>query len=221
MANLHLCGRGHKITSWCRGSPNLHPGGRPGSQNCPFLIIPSSSAGAMYPPVSHIGHKMVLWQLVHLVGGSSYITILCHRMSFFSSSVHLSALVTFVELNSTLLCSAAPGGVWFLPAPPPRTDVNCESSCYITPQIAVTWGVEQHRPRQSRFNYLPAEPQTLRYRHPPDNFCQILLARQEALDGEGQWSRGRRLRRSKSSGITSATAQNENIFQSSVSFLNG
>ena len=88
-------------------------------------------------------------------------------------------------------------------------------------QIAVTWGVEQHRPRQSRFNYLPAEPQTLRYRHPPDNFCQILLARQEALDGEGQWSRGRRLRRSKSSGITSATAQNENIFQSSVSFLNG
>ena len=124
MANLHLCGRGHKITSWCRGSPNLHPGGRPGSQNCPFLIIPSSSAGAMYPPASHIGHKMVLWQLVHLVGGSSYITILCHRMSFFSSSVHLSALVTFVELNSTLLCSAAPGGVWFLPAPPPRTDVS-------------------------------------------------------------------------------------------------
>ena len=90
----------------------------------PFLIIPSSSAGAMYPPASHIGHKMVLWQLVHLVGGSSYITILCHRMSFFSSSVHLSALVTFVELNSTLLCSAAPGGVWFLPAPPPRTDVS-------------------------------------------------------------------------------------------------
>ena len=40
------------------------------------------------------------------------------------------------------------------------------------------------------FNYLPAEPQTPRSPHPPDNFCQILLARQEALDGEGQWSRG-------------------------------
>ena len=43
---------------------------------------------------------------------------------------------------------------------------------------------------KTRFNYLPAEPQTPRSPHPPDNFCQILLARQEALDGEGQWSRG-------------------------------
>ena len=65
-------------------------------------------------------------------------------------------------------------------------------------QIALTWGVEH----QTRFNYLPAQPQTLRSPHPPDNFCQILLARQETHDGEGQWSRrGRRsLRRSKSSG---------------------
>ena len=59
------------------------------------------------------------------------------------------------------------------------------------------------------FNYLPAEPQTPRSPHPPDNFCQILLGRQEALDGEGQWSRGKRLRRGKSSGVTSGAAQNE------------
>ena len=144
---------------------------------------------------------------------------------FVSPNVILQFICTFIrtghicgaELDFAVFCCSR----WCLVSPRTATTDRCESSCYITPQIAVTWGVEQHRPRQSRFNYLPAEPQTLRSRHPPDNFCQILLARQEALDGEGQWSRGRRLRRSKSSGITSATAQNENIFQSSVSFLNG
>ena len=150
----------------------------------------------------------LLTQLVDLF--FCYITIFWLLVWIFSSST-LEMMHIYAHWSCVLY---APAGVWFLP--PGRHGQMWGGApalsllCYITPQIAVTWGVEQHQPRQTRFNYLPAELQTLRSPHPPDNFCQILLARQEALDGEGQWSRGRRrLRRSKSSGITSGVAPNE------------
>ena len=92
------------------------------------------------------------------------------------------------ELHFQLHCrtSQAPGGVWFLPTSHHGQMWVCISRAISLPRSGLPAG------RTSiGFNYLPAEPQTPRSPHPPDNFCQILLARQEALDGEGQWSRGR------------------------------
>ena len=152
----------------------------------------------------------LLTQLVDLF--FCYITIFWLLVWIFSSST-LEMMHIYAHWSCVLY---APAGVWFLP--PGRHGQMwggapaLSLSCYITPQIAVTWGVEH----QTRFNYLPAEPQTLRSPHPPDNFCQILLARQEALDGEGQWSReGEGWEEATvPASPTSGRAQNETIFQS-------
>ena len=117
-----------------------------------------------------------------------------------------------------LCVEVAPGGVWF----PPWTDVSWDPARaislrsitlryitppYITPWIAVTCsgGEGSHSKPDSIISRRTT--QTARWPHPADNFCQILLARQETGDGEGQWSRrGRRsLRRSKSSGLASGS----------------
>ena len=111
-----------------------------------------------------------------------------------------------------LCVEVAPGGVWF----PPWTDVSWDPARaislrsitlryitppYITPWIAVTCSGGEGSHSQPDSIISRRRTQTARWPHPADNFCQILLARQETGDGEGQWSRrGRRsLRRSKSS----------------------
>ena len=102
---------------------------------------------------------------------------------------------------------------WCLVSPLDRCELG-PRPCYIAPQyhsplyhpslyqIAVTCsgGEGSHSKPDSIISWRTT--QTARSPHPADNFCQILLARQETHDGEGQWSRrGRRsLRRSKSSG---------------------
>ena len=162
-----------------------------GCQNWLFYIC--INAGTLYP----VHHFLLLRCFLATCRSSWWVGHLFFAILQFLSprvilqfiytwyDAHLCALVTFVELCVVF-------SSWCLVSLPATagTDVKwCSGSislsCYITPQIALTWGVEH----QTRFNYLPAQPQTLRSPHPPDNFCQILLARQEALDGEGQWSR--------------------------------
>ena len=138
------------------------------------------------------------WWVSHLF--LCYITIF---VSWCDSSVHLYLIwCTFMRTGHIcgVVCCVLQLVFGFSPRATAWTDVRwCSGSIsLLLYQIALTWGVEH----QTRFNYLPAQPQTLRSPHPPDNFCQILLARQEALDGEGQWSREGWRRRSKSSGIT-------------------